>query len=98
MLREVDFPIAEAAFSESPKNDFGQQQRALSHFNQRRLAPGLGETAPFGTVDDDAAMLELERAFVTQARAEIAPWLVSVPDRPQPFIRWFETLKEIGPG
>jgi hypothetical protein len=98
MLREVDFPIAEAAFPDSLDSDFAAQQRTLSHFNHRRLAPGLGESAPYGTLQDDAAMLELERSFVTQVRAEIAPWLLSVPDRPQPFIRWFEALKEIGPG
>src|SRR5438067_12414063 len=90
----LEHPIAQPSLSEMPQSDFAEQQQALSRFNGRRLAPGLGEA----TVEDEEAMLQTERAFLVQTRAEVAPWLVSVPEQPAAFVRWFESLKEIGPG
>jgi hypothetical protein len=58
--------------------------------------PGLGETR--GSDEDNEAMGDLEAALVQQARRQIAPWLVAVPDQAVPFIAWFERLKETGPG
>jgi hypothetical protein len=90
----LEAPIVQSRPSETPQTDFAAQQRALSRFNRRRLSPGLGD----GSFVDDEVMLELERAFLVHARAEIAPWLASVPDQPAAFVKWFENLKEIGPG
>jgi hypothetical protein len=91
----LDLTICESAPGEIAP-DFGAQQRALAHFNRRRLAPGLGDEN--GTFADDETMPDLERAFIAQARSEIAPWLIAVPDQPAAFIAWFERLKDIGPG
>src|SRR4051812_37450076 len=90
----LESPIVQPRPSQIPQTDFAAQQRALSRFNRRRLSPGLGD----GSFVDDEVMLELERAFLVHARAEIAPWLASVPDQPAAFVKWFENLKEIGPG
>src|SRR3954470_12688099 len=90
----LEAPIVQPRPSQIPQTDFAAQQRALSRFNRRRLSPGLGD----GSFVDDEVMLELERAFLVHARAEIAPWLASVPDQPAAFVKWFENLKEIGPG
>src|SRR4051812_38221034 len=94
----LEYSIVQPSFSEIQQSDYPQQQRALSEFNRRRLAPGLGDPVCDGAVEDDEAMLEAERAFVARARAEIAPWLASVPRQPAAFVKWFENLKDIGPG
>ena len=77
---------------------YARQQRRLSRYNRERLAPGLGDPFSDGTIAHDAAMLRMERDFVTHARAEIAPMLDAVPDEADAFIAWFEDLKAWGPG
>src|SRR3954465_1831073 len=94
----LDFPPVPLPSTASRPNNFADEQRALSSFNRQRLAPGLGETAPYCTVTHDKEMLALERDFVARARAEIAPLVASVPSEPAAFVRWFENLKQVGPG
>lgn len=83
----------------SPPAEFGDQlQRALSHFNRERLAPGLGEQADAQATAAQQQALEYERRFVIAARAAIASMLTNVPTEPDAFVTWFERLQQCGPG
>jgi hypothetical protein len=73
-------------------------QRAVAHWNRRRLAPGFPEADWQATLDEDARMQRLEGAFLETLRAEIADRAAEAPDDVDGFIAWFEALQENGPG
>ena len=75
-----------------------RDQRILSRYNHTRLAPGLGDPEPNGTLMDEPVALALEQEFVAGVRAKIAPLLAAVPVKPTAFMHWFEDLKHGGPG
>ena len=78
--------------------DDGHLQRALARFNRQRLTPGLGEDRCSLGQASQARLLELEQLFVREARAAVAPLLVKIPQGAKSFVRWFEGLKDHGPG
>jgi hypothetical protein len=71
--------------------------RRLSEFNRRRLAPGLPS---FDWVPDrsNEEFLELEEDFVRKERLRVRARVLLVPRDADAFVRWFEQLKETGPG
>jgi hypothetical protein len=73
-------------------------QRALAHWNHRRLAPDFPTADWQRRLDEDHRMLRLEGAFVEELRAEVAPRAAEAPTDVDGFIAWFEALKENGPG
>jgi hypothetical protein len=73
-------------------------QRALAHWNRRRMAPGFPEADWQARLDEDARMQRLEGAFVETLRAEIADRAAEAPEDVDGFIAWFEALQENGPG
>jgi hypothetical protein len=73
-------------------------QRAVAHWNRRRLAPGFPEADWQATLGEDARMQRLEGAFVETMRAEIAERAAEAPEDVDGFIAWFEALQENGPG
>src|SRR5690606_24628001 len=78
--------------------DFERQQHALATFNHGRLAPKLSDAADRMSPADEAVWRQCEIDFVEAARAEIAPLLVRLPADADAFIRWYEALKDTGPG
>jgi hypothetical protein len=78
--------------------EFGKLQRQLAAFNRARISPGLGEPPEQSALLHDERMRQIELAFVEQVRAEIAPLAASAPAEPAAFVRWFERLRETGPG
>jgi len=73
----------------------------LAAFNRTRLAPRL----PYSDEHQRAQTMQLERAaelveriFVERERAQIARRAATAPTEPEAFVRWFETLREEGPG
>jgi hypothetical protein len=65
-------------------------------FARDRLEPRLPEDA---VESPDAARLRsLEAAFVEEERAAVQPWALEAPRAPDAFLRWFEALRETGPG
>jgi hypothetical protein len=97
MFRGLPIPIVPAVAEPVP-DPLERDQRILSRYNHTRLTPGLGGQDSPGTLSDQRKALAIEEAFVTSARAHIAPLLNGVPDRPDAFLNWFEALKEGGPG
>jgi hypothetical protein len=91
-LRSEALPDARSQFL---NDDF---QRALAHWNRRRMAPGFPEADWQARLDEDACMQRLEGAFVETLRAEIADRAAEAPEDEDGFIAWFERLQEEGPG
>jgi hypothetical protein len=73
-------------------------QRALSHWNRERLAPGLPGPGTAGLIDRDARMMRLELGFLEELRAEVRDEAAAAPTDPDGFIAWFEALEATGPG
>lgn len=76
----------------------GSFQRALAHWNRRRLAPQFPHDQWQKTLDEDVRMLRLEGAFLEELRAEVAEAAAAAPSDVENFIAWFEALQEDGPG
>jgi hypothetical protein len=73
-------------------------QRALAHWNRRRLAPAFPSADWARTLDEDSRMQRLEGGFLEELRAEIADRAADAPEDPDGFVAWFEALNEDGPG
>ncbi|QEH78986.1 iron-containing redox enzyme family protein [Sphingomonas sp. C8-2] len=72
-------------------------QRALAHWNRRRLQPRLPDRED-RRFDDDMRMQRLERAFLEELRDEVLADAAAAPTHPDAFVAWFEDLKQTGPG
>jgi len=92
-----EFDRARGVVQGGPEAEFANLQRLLASFNRARITPGLGDTSSDAAAYEDR-MRQCERAFVEQAREEIAPFAATAPSEPQAFVRWFEQLRETGPG
>jgi hypothetical protein len=77
---------------------FGAVQRALAHFNRRRLSPGLGTPPTVAESNEAQRLLHIEQAFIESARDALAPGLYGVPAGADDFLAWFEGLRLSGAG
>lgn len=73
-------------------------QRALAHWNHRRLAPAFPDPRWRTELEADMKMLRLEGAFLEELRSEVAARAAVAPTDPDGFVSWFEALKDEGPG
>lgn len=73
-------------------------QRALAHWNRKRLAPGFPEEDWNLRLERDMKMLRLERAFLEHLRVDIRDEAALAPSDPDGFVAWFANLKDVGPG
>lgn len=73
-------------------------QRALSHWNHQRLAPGLPSDDWQMILDGDAKMQRLEGGFLEELRAEVTERAAAAPTDAAGFVAWFEALQQEGPG
>jgi len=94
-LRDREW-LAFAAHSEGP--GFARFQRELTRYNRRRLEPSLPDPTWRDVVRDEGRVAEAEGDFVEAMRKEIAPLLADIPVDVDPFIAWFERLRDNGPG
>lgn len=70
----------------------------LARWNRRRLAVQAPTPAWAADLDEDLRMLKLEGAFIEAFRARVAPMVAQVPRDADGFLRWFERLRDEGPG
>jgi hypothetical protein len=72
----------------------------LAAFNRTRLAPRLphSEHQRMQILQLERAATLVERIFVERERALIARRAATAPTEPEAFVRWFEALREHGPG
>lgn len=71
---------------------------ALSRFNARRMNPAQPGDESEADIWESAAATIVEREFLEHERARVAPLLGDVPRDPDAFLRWYEALRETGPG
>jgi hypothetical protein len=69
----------------------------LARWNRARLAPGDPRPLEEALAQDMAAR-RLEHGFVVGERARVKPWADEAPRNGEAFVRWFERLREVGPG
>jgi hypothetical protein len=70
----------------------------LARFNQRRLRPSLPSATWREDLREEAMLRELEGEFVESERDLVCERARTAPEGPDAFVRWFESLREIGPG
>ena len=70
----------------------------LARFNQKRLRPSLPASSWREDLREEALLRELEGEFVEAERARVAERARAVPCDPDGFVRWFESLRDSGPG
>lgn len=73
-------------------------QRGLAHWNRERLQPAFPDASWQRALDRDVRMLRLEGAFLEELRDEVSAEARDVPRNADAFVRWFENLREAGPG
>ena len=77
----------------------GLLQRRLVDLNRARLVPRRPEEVDFWSeLEDELVLRQLEAVWLEQERAGVAGWAEEVPTEPAAFVRWFESLRERGPG
>jgi hypothetical protein len=70
----------------------------LALFNQRRLRPSLPSSSWREELGEEATLREMEGEFVESERALAGERARTAPIDPDAFVRWFEGLRETGPG
>jgi hypothetical protein len=70
----------------------------LSELNRRRFYPALPSPDWRDQLHRDREDMEREIAWVESWRERIQPMVRAVPSEPTAFLKWFETLKQTGPG
>lgn len=70
-------------------------QRRLTRLNDARLQP---RTEAALTLVEEMALREAEMTFLESERARVAAVAAGAPEEAGEFVRWFEGLREIGPG
>jgi hypothetical protein len=73
-------------------------QRELTRYNRHRLDPSLPSQEWREEVRVECRVQQAEGEFVEAVRAEITPLVANIPSEPRAFLRWFENLRECGPG
>lgn len=90
-------PSAPSAANDRLAFDDGFHKR-LAHWNHRRLSPGFPHADWRAELAEEHTMRELESEFMEAFRAEVAERAATAPTDPEGMLRWFEDLKDTGPG
>ena len=72
--------------------------RRLARSNEKRLRPALGCDDWRADLAEEREVKALEAEFVERERRGVAARAASAPHDPHGFIRWYEDLRETGPG
>jgi hypothetical protein len=72
--------------------------RRLARSNEKRLRPALGSDDWRADLAEEREVKALEAEFVERERRGVAARAASAPHDPEGFIRWYEDLRETGPG
>ncbi|MET0251161.1 MAG: iron-containing redox enzyme family protein [Novosphingobium sp.] len=73
-------------------------QLALANWNRDRLRPSFPAADWQKTLEADVRFQRIEGGFVEELRSEIAGCAAKAPTDVDGFLRWFEDLKQTGPG
>jgi len=72
--------------------------RELARWNARRLTPFVPGPGWRDALTEESVLARREGEWIEQERAALAPLLSEVPAEADAFVRWFEELREHGPG
>jgi hypothetical protein len=72
--------------------------KRLAQWNHRRLSPATPNEDWRNELAEEHAMRELEGEFMESFRQEVADRAAAAPTDPEGMLRWFEDLKQTGPG
>jgi len=72
--------------------------RTLNELNRRRMTPTYDAAAWGDALESEYALRRLELAFIERERQTIAARAAEAPLDADGFVRWFEGLRETGPG
>jgi len=78
--------------------DAESMHQGLAQWNRRRLAVQTPTPDWSIALNNDFRMMRIEGGFIEGFRLEVAPRVAEVPHDADGFIRWFEDLKQSGPG
>lgn len=70
----------------------------LHEFNRGRLSPAMAQVGWEAALSDEHQLRVLEGRYVEAERAHVGARVAQVPTQPDAFVRWFEALRETGPG
>ena len=73
-------------------------QQQLARWNRERLSPRLPDADWRTTADRNQQMLALEGEFIEGLRDDVSDEATDAASEPESFVRWFEELKQTGPG
>jgi hypothetical protein len=73
-------------------------QRRLARYNEKRLRPALASDNWRADLAEEQQMKALEAQFVERERRGVAARAESPPHEPTGFMRWYEDLRDNGPG
>lgn len=79
-------------------SDFANLHLHLTHFNRRRLTPQTPSELWRDELSNDSQALMLEGEMVERELAQIRPLTQSAPRDVDGFMKWFENLRQVGPG
>jgi hypothetical protein len=72
--------------------------RRLARSNEKRLRPALGSDDWRADLAEEREVKALEAEFVERERRGVAARAAAAPHDPDGFVRWYEDLRETGPG
>lgn len=78
--------------------DRSRLHRMLAQLNRMRLKPHCSPEQWSSNLEQEIALRRVEHEFVERQREEIRAWADSAPREAEAFVRWFEELKQNGPG
>lgn len=78
--------------------DAESMHQGLAQWNRRRLAVQTPTPDWSIALNNDFRMMRIEGGFIEGFRLEVAPRVADVPRDADGFVRWFEDLKQSGPG
>lgn len=88
--------LAEPSLITADRSDI--LHRSLTDFNRKRLDPSLPREEWSEALDEEFSLRSIEREWIERERKVVAERAATAPADAGEFVRWFEDLKETGPG
>lgn len=88
--------LAEPSITAADRSD--SLHRSLSEFNSKRLDPSLPRAEWSKALHEEFNFRSVEREWIERERLNVAARAATAPTDADGFVRWFEELKQNGPG
>lgn len=88
--------LAEPSLIAADRSD--SLHRSLNEFNRKRLDPSVPREQWSEALDEEFSFRSIEREWIERERENVSARAATAPTDADGFVRWFEDLKQIGPG